>query len=100
MNVRPSQRSRHAKPLTTIPQTSARFGHEGTRKQANNQRPKEKEKRLFAEAPSAGGAPSHFSLIVIPHQVIWRLTNETSPFLFLLSLHSAGHLNLEVTIAS
>ena len=47
MNVRPLQRSRHAKPLTTIPQTSARFGHEGTRKPANNQT-KKKKKRLFA----------------------------------------------------
>ena len=30
------------------PKTSACFGHEGTRKPANNQRPKEKEKRPFA----------------------------------------------------
>ena len=28
-----------------FPKTSARFGHEGTRKPANNQRPKEKEKK-------------------------------------------------------
>ena len=41
-----------------------------------------------------------FSLIMIPHQVIWRLTDETSPFLFFLSLHSVGHLDLEVTVTS
>ena len=47
MNVRPEQRSRRAKPLTTIPQTSARFRHEGTRKPANKQTTKKK-KKLFA----------------------------------------------------
>ena len=54
----------------------------------------------FGEAPSAGGAPSHFSLIMIPHEVIWTLADETFSFLFLLSLNSVGHLDLKITIAS
>ena len=55
MNVRPQQRSRCAKPLTTIPQTSARFGHEGTRKPANNQTRKKEEKAVCI----IGGGPGH-----------------------------------------
>ena len=47
MNIRPQQRSRRAKPLTTVPQTSACFGHEGTRKPANS-RTLQTRKKWFA----------------------------------------------------
>ena len=54
----------------------------------------------FGEAPSAGGALPIFSLVMVPHKMVWGLADETSPIMLLLSLHSAGHLNLKVTITS
>ena len=62
-----------------FPKTSARFGHEGTRKPANNQN-KEKEKRQFAK---------HFPIDQYLHDRMTPATLSPTPLTYEKPIHPA-----------